>query len=135
MRGLTLIEVLVSFLLLALLTTALLLSYSGLLAGARKSDTNQRAVASLDSLRDYWELRARDNWPATPPPDAPVAYPDGTFNGYIYHVDDYGRVADPTNPGGFLQMKRLRLRLDYKDKDAHGQEIPRTLETLFHVVK
>lgn len=134
-RGLTLLETLVSLALLALLAGSLLVIYTAVMAGTRKADVNQDAVGALDTVRDAWEIRIRDDWPASNPPDAPVSYSNLSFDSYVYHVDDFGRIRNPLDPAQYLEMKRVRLRLDFKDKTPQNEEITRRYETVFHVVR
>lgn len=133
--GLTLLEMLVSLFILAFLSTSLLVIYTSLVGGSRKSNVNQEAVAALDTVRDCWEIKIRDSWPDTPAPDAAVSYPATAYGSYTYRVDDLGRVKNPLNTSVYLEMKRVRLQLDFKDKDAENQVITRTYETIFHVVR
>jgi prepilin-type N-terminal cleavage/methylation domain-containing protein len=134
-RGLTLLETLVSLALLALLAGSLLVIYTAVLAGTRKADVNQDAVGVLDTVRDAWEIRIRDDWPSSNPPDAPVSYSNLSFDSYVYHVDDFGRIRNPLDTTRYLEMKRVRLRLDFKDKTPQNEEITRRYETVFHVVR
>ncbi|MEW6280036.1 MAG: type II secretion system protein [Candidatus Eremiobacterota bacterium] len=134
-RAITLVEVLVSLALIALIAGSLMVIYAAVLAGSRKSDVNQDAVAALDTLRDTWEIRARETWPTTPAPDRVVRYTGCTYNDYVYDVDDLGRIENPLQSGAYLEMKRVRLLMQFKDEDSRGQEITRSYETVFHVVK
>lgn len=134
-RGLTLVETLVSLFVLAFLGTSLLVVYTSMVSGSRKSNVNQDAIAALDTVRDCWEIKIRDSWPDTPAPDAAVSYPATTYGDYTYRVDDLGRIKNPLDNTVYLEMKRVRLQLDYKDQDARSQVVTRTYETVFHVVR
>lgn len=134
-RGLTLMETLVSLFVLAFMGTSMVLIYTSIFFGSRKSDTNQDAVAALDTVRDFWELKIRDSWPDTPAPDAAVTYPDTPFGDYVYRVEDLGRIKNPLDTSVYLEMKRVRLELDFQDKDPQNKEYTRTYETTFHVVR
>ncbi len=133
--GLTLVEVLVSLFILAFLSSALVVVYTSMLGGSRKTAVNSESVAALDAIRDCWEIKIRDTWPDTPAPDAPITYPGTPYRDYVYRVDDLGRVKNPLNTSVYLEMKRVRLQLDYKDQDADHNTITRTYETVFHVVR
>lgn len=141
--GLSLLEVLVSFMVMALVVGSITVVYCGLLAGTRKSGHHQQAAARLETLCDLFELRAKENWPGhaanlyapNPPDPNPFWTVEDTWDGYLYNVEDQGRVENPIKPGEYLEMKRLVVRIYYEDQNAQGQRETRSFATLLHVVK
>ncbi len=139
-RGLSLLEVVVSLGVLAFVVGSVLLVYSGILASAKKVDSNQEAVTALATLVDVWKLRLKEQWPDTPPTtDTTQSYVNETFRGYSYDVVDYGRMPSPAvasfdanDPTHFIQMKRVELKLRYDDNSS-GKTIERELSTVFYV--
>lgn len=119
-KGLSLLEVLVSLALFGSVALGIVTVYTGLLAGTRKAGTNSQAVAVLDTLADLWEVRLKEQWPSTPPPDPPASL-TGTFQNYAYQVDDLGRIPLPGSPGEFLEARKVKVTLFYQEQGTPRQ--------------
>lgn len=132
--GLSLLEVLVSLGLLALVIFSVVTVYTGLLAGTGRADVNREAVAVLDALTDLWEKRIREQWPAEPPPDPPSTV-RGEFEGRMYRVDDHGRLLNPDKPEEYLQLKRVTLQVEFEEFARDGRKITRRYDTTVLVSK
>ncbi|MGE0491255.1 MAG: type II secretion system protein [Vulcanimicrobiota bacterium] len=138
-RALTLIEVVISLGILALVVGSVVLVYSGLLAATRTADNNQEAVAALTTVCDVWKIRLREDWPVDPPPDPGLLTYPGQLRDFTYQVDDYGRVNSPeadSFPDGdarqYLNLKRVVVILKFQDETVTPPR-ERTLSTIFYV--
>lgn len=133
--GLSLLEVLISMGLLSLVVFSVMVAYTGLLGGTTRADVNREAVAALDALCDLWEVKTRESWPTSKPPDAPIAPVKGEFAGLTYQVDDYGRVQNPEKAGEYLELKHVRVRVEFEEIAKSGERITRSYEAPIFVAK
>lgn len=133
--GLSLLEVLISMGLLSLVVFSVMVAYTGLLGGTTRADVNREAVATLDALCDLWEIKTRETWPLTKPPDAPAAPIQGEFAGMTYQVDDYGRVENPEKAGEYLELKHVRVRVEFEEIGKSGERITRSYQAPIFVAR
>ncbi len=124
-RGLTILEVGISLVLLALIGGSTLLVMASLFGGTGKLEEDQVAAVELETLSEVFRLRAEAEWPT----DVSAT---GTISEYNYRVEDEGLMADPTGSPAPLTVKRLRIRLDYSVQ-ARGGTIDKSEEVIIFV--
>ena len=130
MRGLSLLEVMLACLLLALSIFFTLTVFSGILRASTQGDARQEVVATLEVLGDYFRERARANWTST---RAPKFW--GDFEGYVYSVDDLGRIYNPevsSNPP-LLDLRMLEIEIQFYLQDATGRQQQHSEKSLVSV--
>lgn len=119
--GLSLLEVMVATLILALVIWSLQVLYVGLLRGTMKAERHQGAVAALDTLTQHFKDHARMNWATET-----VVIEDGEFNGYLYRVEESAPLMNPLDTEGGLKMRLVRVTLTFDDKDpVTGADVKR----------
>lgn len=139
-RGLSLIEVVVSLGILALVVGSVLLVYVGLMAGTRKADVRMAAVSALSTVTDLWKIRLKESWPETHPADDVTVVYSGQIREFLYEVEDLGRQPNPApvpgwdsdDPRRYLSLKRARVTLQYEDTSV-SPTVTRQLRVVFHV--
>jgi len=132
-RGLTLAEVCLSLLLLALTVWSLQALYIRLLVAGRQADANQEAVAAFETILDVVRHQVRSDWPAISPPDPTTSW-SGSLGVYAYQVDDWGRVRDPLEETTelYLPMKKVEIVMTFTDKRTRA---PRSMQAVLSVVR
>lgn len=124
-RGLTILEVGLALVLLALIGGSTLLVMASLFGGTTKLEGDQVAAVELETLSETFRLRAESDWPN----DVSAT---GTIAEYTYVVEDQGLMADPLGSPLPLTVKRLRIQMDYSVQ-AHGGVINKTEEVIIFV--
>lgn len=118
-RGLTLAEVMIAALILAMTVWSLQTLYVGLMRGTRKAETHQQTVATLDTLTRFFKEHARTNWA-----DQEVVI-DGQFEGCLYQVVESEPLPDPLQDGNTLDLRLVSVEIEFEDKDAQGNLVTR----------
>ncbi|MDQ7825722.1 MAG: type II secretion system protein [Candidatus Eremiobacteraeota bacterium] len=122
-EGFTLMEVMISFLLLALITGSVLVIYTGILAGTNKAEVHLEPLNALEVLSQVFRERAKNTWPVS------VDVYSGTFSGLIYDVRDYGKIQNPLDTEKTMEMKRIGIWVYYTVLNAEGKEETRSYAT------
>ena len=121
-RGLSLLEVLVSVLILASVIWSVQFLYVSLLRGTSQSENKQAAVAASETLFSVWQSRVRDTWTDDVVGLDTSFAVEGYFQELIYRVEIGPRLANPDyGPGdpiskAKLQLRPLVVRVKYQDK-------------------
>jgi len=124
-RGLSLLEVVIACMLLALSIFFTLTVFTGVLRASTQSDERQEVAAVLEVLGDYFRHERHLDWnPAV------VPLTSGVFEGYAYDVVDNGLLADPLatgkgEPRRELEMRTLTITIHFTVRDALGRTQPR----------
>lgn len=117
-RGLTLTEALVAGLILALVIFSIQTVFVGLMRGTRKSESHLKAVAALETLARSFKAHARANWVDE------VVTVEGSFEGYLYQVEESDLIRDPHGEG-VLEMRNVTVTIEFEDTDAQGKTVVR----------
>ena len=130
--GLSLLEVVIACLLLALSVFFTLTVFTGVLRASNYSDERQEVAAVLEVLGDYFRHERHMNWNPSV-----VVQATGTFEGYTYDVVDNGLLPDPlASPGEtprVLEMRTLTVTVYFPVKDALGRTQMRQESSLVSV--
>ena len=110
-RGLTLLETMISLVLLALLLFSAQVVTIGLLRATRHNDDHKAALMALQYTLDAASLRARRDW------NLAQNY-SGNVQGFTYQVDELAPLPNPRHPSANLSLRRLRVRLNYPSGNA-----------------
>lgn len=121
MRGITLLEAMVCFLLLAVVGAVALVLFARMFADTRGLDVRHHAAINFEAVTEVFTDRAKENWPS------PVST-TGIIDGFAYRVDDQGLVRNPVG-SATLSVKRLVLTLDYRIRNADGSEENRQIKS------
>jgi type IV pilus assembly protein PilE len=118
-RGMTLVELVTTMLVLGILTAIAIPSYTSYMRKARRADAKVALTSSAQLLeRCYTRFNAYN---PLPPAAACVALPYNTPNN-TYTIDaDNGPLGGSVNPGGILQntFTLKATPLGYQAKDTH----------------
>jgi len=112
--GFTLIEIMISFLLLTLIGGSILVIYSGIFAGTLKADVNIEPLNSLEVLSEIFRDKVAKNPNVTVPKGA-------AFGDYIYQVDDATLNENPVaGSTSTIMLRRLTVHVYFYSPDRTG---------------
>lgn len=127
--GLSLLEVLISIVILSATLWAIQTAYLALLTGGNKNEVRQKALAAAESIFLDWKEKAKqaEYWDGSSPYE-------GISMDYFYRVELSSSFDDPLSPvsGKELNYKLLRLTVFYSDqKQRREQDLLSPREPLF----
>lgn len=126
-RGLSMIELAVSFFIFAILAGSTFLIFSQLFGGQRSVDRNIEAAMELEKLAEQVRQKAKESWPE------PVALKGALPGEMTYRVDDLGIQVDPLDDKLTLELKRVRVEVSFRVRTPSGKDEEKTISSVFLV--
>lgn len=126
-RGMTLVEVMMAFILLALVAGSALVFFIATAQNSRVVEIEQDANVDLETVCQVARQRARQVWPDS------VSVPDTPLGDNVYRVDDEGFIASPVDSTKTLPIKRIRVSVRYQIDNAQGKSEPRSTAAVLMV--
>lgn len=114
-------EVMIAFLLLAIVGGIAMVSLSSILISHRGFDQRHEAAVALETVGELFQLRTKQQWPND------VSVQNANFGSYLYSVDDFGLEPNPLSARP-LPIKRLQVTLEYQAKNATGEQEPKVIK-------
>lgn len=116
-NGFTLLEIMISFVLLTLIGGTILISYSGIFVGTRKADVQIAPLNTLELIGEIFRERA------TKTPNLNIA--KGAYYGdYIYQVEDVTLNENPVSTSkSAIMMRRLTIHVFFYMTDRLGHKV------------
>lgn len=126
-QGLTLLEMVLAFFILATVSAFLFATYTRMFAFSRKGEEGLIVATHLEAVGQVFRQRAKQTWPSS------VSLSNAPIDEYVYSVEDLGLVENPIDSDNPLSLKKLLVSIDYEVKNDNGVTETKTMTSVLLV--
>lgn len=126
-RGLSLLEMILAFFILAVVSGFLFVTYTRMFAFSRKGESELIVATHLEAVGQVFRQRAKKAWPDS------VTTSNQPIEEYFYSVEDLGLVENPVDSDNPINLKKILVSIDYKVKHDNGATEDKTMTSVLLV--